>query len=81
MGKKSRRVNRRERPKRDNGDTQPSSSEVLGYEHFLRYSRSITMLAKTLTDAQEARWQYIRVAHDVAPPDNLNDVLITTIVT
>ncbi|MDN6148846.1 MAG: hypothetical protein L0I94_08415 [Yaniella sp.] len=76
MGKKSRRVNRRERPKRDNGVTQPSSNQAVGYEEFLKYSRSIKMLAAALEDAQEARWQYVQVAHDVDPPDILEDVLI-----
>lgn len=77
MGKKSRRVNRRERPKRIHGDTQPLSSEVQGYEQFLKYSKTVERLATALADAQEARRQYDQVAHDIDPPDILEDVLIT----
>ena len=72
MGKQGRRVSDRESP---NGDLASWSGEVRGYENFLEYSRAVQKLVKALENAQEARWEYEQVAHDIDPPEYLEEVL------
>jgi hypothetical protein len=77
MRKKGHRVNHYERPKRVHGDTESATGEVLGYEQFLKYSITVERLATALADTQEARWLYAQAAHDIEPPEILEEVLIT----
>jgi len=67
----------REPPKQFYGELASGSGEARGYESFLDYSRAVQKLVTALENAQEARWDYEQVAHDIDPPEFLDEVLAT----
>jgi len=77
MGKQGRSVSDREPPKQSYGDLASWSGEVRGYENFLEYSRAVQKLVRALENTQEARGEYEQVAHDIDPPELLEEALAT----